>query len=1456
MAINTVIQVGIKGVQQVVGGLKAIGGTAAGLVLGFSELQNQVVQKLGPAYSFFVLQNERLNQEILKTQGNIAANARVFNALGVEIDNISEKIQATRPALREALLQLEEDTRELVGVTSRQVNEAFTIVLENIGRIAGQSQVFTDPLDSAIELSKGVVAALGAIGLPLQQVRQEFRALISGELRDRNAILAQTLNISRREFNIAKANGELVDFLNDKLQVFIETNKLQAQTILGIGSNIRDLFEIIGRELGEPLLEPITQGLRELDEILKANRDLLVTSLTPSFQLLGEIIGQTFSIFNSLAEGLLALLSNPIITKSLEFLLTSIKGLIAPLESLFGVLREGQFTSLRDAFSLDKDAADDIETFGDRLQTAFDTVKNGARELNEEFERFLELQERSVNQFEEFDAENFRSELRSGLVEFPLSVFRQLAEESGLDVNEVARQFDQAFREEAIRVQEQFPDVSQAVIDERATKAGLEALKEVTREAAAADNAISSAIANFLFFGKGFEGIRDLITGEGVRARGLEAAANAAKEQARIIDELFTEADLAALQAGKTAEETGEALDQDAQARVDQARQRLRVLDLELRETQKRLLETSRDPVLAKALTAQGEEQFKAIEALANQLGVRLSTEGARVGERFFDSLGDIGTQAEQEFDQLGRSLEEAFVRNPEELSKSIKIFEEATRTAVNFGAVTSEEAVKQIDAILNEQRILFTDQIRLLKLRGSILRQETKANIDALQLERNALESLVLAGAVDDFTSELADASLTIEQSQEQVNLLLKERAALLSAIELSAEKAREQLAQELEIDVSDLTDEQIVEAQNRAIEAREKGAAQLDELDRKISRERIKQENLRLEAINKIFDEELEALEEFTQAQTQILEKANETRRTAQIAFEALNADARAEANLRSLQAEEEQQESLLEIQLAGLQRRIEIARNAPALTQEQQREVILDVDEEINKVLSTQNDILENTIKQVQIINEERQAALENEQQIEKIQRDQNVSEITQSFEQQSTLLSTSQERLGAINQLEQARLDLLKAQRESREEVRSLEQQALEAALEFAEVRKGGDVRAREEALVRAQAAAREAGISFRRFESEESIRRKLAQLDRRRADDQRMAERERFEGLARQFQLERQRVSIDAQRERIRSAQAQAEAEAGLAEQQAELESLRFQRQSISNSREEVSIALERRRAELEATKARLEGIRQAVREAIDGEATIAAARRAIDEAREIGADPSAVAQPFLDRLNARIDAGIAAVDTQIAAIDTQLAEEQQLSAEEQRQLDLLDAQIIAKERAIEATRSQIAFLQQEAQAQEDINRLVARQVELRQRAQAVEARFAVGRQRGEGRQLQEAIERLARQPIDQADISNRVLQQERSVRQRVIPASQAITQGLQMPTGFQRATQQSQLINQQTQALAFQGAVDKLSTAADKLGTSFANMRTVTNNTTVNPVVLGNPSQSLRKVGR
>lgn len=204
---------------------------------------------------------EAFNQNLLQTRILFSANTRSFDAFGNEIFDFQKRIAATREEFAQLQKDLEISTQSIAGLTTAGLNEILAQTTQNIANLQGQSTRFVSDVDILRNLVPQLAAALGTLQIDSFQVPQELRALLTGDVSNPDALVAQRLGLTRTEVDQARAQGRFVDLLEERLAPLVAGNQLAANSLTNIISNFQDINERLQRGLGEGLLEPLTTNL-------------------------------------------------------------------------------------------------------------------------------------------------------------------------------------------------------------------------------------------------------------------------------------------------------------------------------------------------------------------------------------------------------------------------------------------------------------------------------------------------------------------------------------------------------------------------------------------------------------------------------------------------------------------------------------------------------------------------------------------------------------------------------------------------------------------------------------------------------------------------------------------------------------------------------------------------------------------------------------------------------------------------------------------------------------------------------------------------------------------------------------------------------------------------------------------------------------------------------------------
>ena len=240
-----------------------------GLVLyGLTTATNLLKQAFGGLFNETIGRAAKFQQTLLKTQTTLASTNRVF-ANGSEITDPLEKINALTGEIGDRVESIRQRSIDLAGVTSNDVVEVFGMVASQISQINGN-------LEDAEDLAIQFAAALGTFGIPLYQARQEIGSILRGDITV-DSYLAKALGITNEDVARAKSQTDgVVGYLNKKLAAAVAGQTLAAKGLQGVLSNIRDIYELIGQAIGEPLLDPIIAASTAFYNILFKSKDLLM----------------------------------------------------------------------------------------------------------------------------------------------------------------------------------------------------------------------------------------------------------------------------------------------------------------------------------------------------------------------------------------------------------------------------------------------------------------------------------------------------------------------------------------------------------------------------------------------------------------------------------------------------------------------------------------------------------------------------------------------------------------------------------------------------------------------------------------------------------------------------------------------------------------------------------------------------------------------------------------------------------------------------------------------------------------------------------------------------------------------------------------------------------------------------------------------------------------------------
>lgn len=145
-----------------------------------------------------------------------------------------DKWSLSMQAATEVLQELKEANRETVA-TLPELVEAFQAVLAPAMQ-AGFS------LKQTVEYTKLMAQAAAAMGVPMNQLKQELTSIVRGTI-DVNSVVATNIGLTNQQIELHKQQGDLFEFLKQKLEAFALAGTSLQTSMSGILSNLEDSWD-------------------------------------------------------------------------------------------------------------------------------------------------------------------------------------------------------------------------------------------------------------------------------------------------------------------------------------------------------------------------------------------------------------------------------------------------------------------------------------------------------------------------------------------------------------------------------------------------------------------------------------------------------------------------------------------------------------------------------------------------------------------------------------------------------------------------------------------------------------------------------------------------------------------------------------------------------------------------------------------------------------------------------------------------------------------------------------------------------------------------------------------------------------------------------------------------------------------------------------------------------------
>ncbi len=206
-----------------------------------------------------------------------AKTFKAFIDMGLKFNEVIETSNLGIASLITSQTKMTDSTGQVItGVEKLGIAQALATDQVNKLRIAGLRTVATTEqlviafqqatgvglrwgltLDQIRILTVQVSQAAGALGVPLNQLNEEIRSLLTGTITPRNTRIATALGITNAQIKQAQQAGTLFEFVTKRLEAFSVAGEATAKTFRGVMSNIREAIENLAGDATKPLFDAL-----------------------------------------------------------------------------------------------------------------------------------------------------------------------------------------------------------------------------------------------------------------------------------------------------------------------------------------------------------------------------------------------------------------------------------------------------------------------------------------------------------------------------------------------------------------------------------------------------------------------------------------------------------------------------------------------------------------------------------------------------------------------------------------------------------------------------------------------------------------------------------------------------------------------------------------------------------------------------------------------------------------------------------------------------------------------------------------------------------------------------------------------------------------------------------------------------------------------------------------------
>lgn len=226
----------------------------------------------------------------------VSANETIRDSQGRQIEG-AQKLALAQGQVAEVFEKLKQDAVNTTA-TLPQLAQAFNAAL-------APAMAMGISLDDTRKMTVGLVQAMGAMGIPLDQARQEINSILQATISE-DSQLAKNLGLNNEMVKTWRDQGVLVDRLQDKLRDFTVAGAAAGQTWAGATSTLQDNLDTLLGRLTEDSFAGLTKAVNDINEAFKGDMGSDLNKIADQFGAgLADALGQAKLIAADLGKVLL-----------------------------------------------------------------------------------------------------------------------------------------------------------------------------------------------------------------------------------------------------------------------------------------------------------------------------------------------------------------------------------------------------------------------------------------------------------------------------------------------------------------------------------------------------------------------------------------------------------------------------------------------------------------------------------------------------------------------------------------------------------------------------------------------------------------------------------------------------------------------------------------------------------------------------------------------------------------------------------------------------------------------------------------------------------------------------------------------------------------------------------------------------------------------------------------------